>query len=188
MTTPPIKLIGLVGHKQSGKDTVWSIVSKLDASYLTRCKCFRYAFADALKMEVAEILGVNADNLNAKKNHPLVRHIYQWYGSDYKRAEDKNYWIKHLDFQITQFKQAAVPCINVFVTDVRFLNEAEYIKQSGGILWRIRRRVADEVWDPHPSEVEVDKIECDNFIHNDMSVLRLEKEVIDVMKQHQLLK
>ena len=185
--TPPIKLIGLVGHKQSGKDSVYGCISKFDASYLTKCKCLRFAFADKLKAEVAELLGTTVEKLEAQKSHPLVRHIFQWYGV-FKREQDINYWIKQLDIAIESYKKLTVQCVNVFVTDVRFRNEADYIKSNGGLLWRIRNQAADSVWDTHASEMEIEMIECDNFIHNDSSMLRLEMEVKDVMRQHQLLK
>jgi len=186
--SPVIRIVGLVGHKQCGKDTVWSIISKLSASYLTQCPCFRFAFADGVKSEVAAKLGTTKEWLNEHKNDPLIRHVLQWYGTDYKRYENENYWIEQLSNEINTFKRLSERCIILVITDVRFLNEAAFIKAQGGTLIRIRRKLSDDVCDPHISEQQVDEISCDNFIHNDSSMLRLEFEVKDVMKQLNLLK
>jgi len=183
-----IKLIGLVGHKQSGKDTCWSIICKLSACYLTKCPCYKFAFADGVKHEVAAKLGTTVDYIESHKNDPLVRHILQYYGTEIVREQNNNYWIDLLAQQIEKYKSLNGSCANVVVTDVRFLNEAAYIKSNGGLLFRIRRQVADQVLDLHQSEWEVDSIACDNFIDNNMSFLRLECEVKDVLKQHNLLK
>jgi len=186
---PPITIIGLVGHKQSGKDTVWSIISKFSASYLTTCPCFRFSFADGLKHEVAAQLDTTVEWIESHKSNPLVRHALQWYGTEFRRTENNNYWIEQLAKYITTFNNSTGhTCIILVVTDVRFPNEAAYIKQQGGLLFRIRRKVADDVEDKHESERHVDDIACDNFIHNDMSFLRLENEVKDVLRQHKLLK
>ena len=183
-----IKLIGLVGHKQSGKDTCWSIICKLSACYLTRCPCYRFAFADGVKREVATKLGTTVEHIETHKTDPLVRHVLQYYGTEIVREQNNNYWIDTLAQQVEKYKSFNGPCANVIVTDVRFLNEAKYIKDNGGLLFRIRRKLADDVLDFHQSEREIDSIACDNFIENNLSVLRLEKEVIDILKQHNLLK
>jgi len=185
---PPITIIGLVGHKQSGKDSVWNIISKLSASYLTTCPCFRFAFADGVKHEVAAQLDKSVEWIEENKNNPLVRHALQWYGTEFSRTENNNYWIEQLDKLIKSFKDSAHKCIILVITDVRFPNEAEYIKSNGGVLIRVRRQSADNQIDLHPSEFYVDAIPCDNFIHNDMSFLRLEMETRDVLKQLKLLK
>jgi len=181
---PPIKLIGLVGHKRSGKDTVWSIISKFDASYLTRCKCYRESFGDDMKREIAELFGTTIEHLNKIKGHPTARNCFQFHGTEYGRNQIRqSYWIDKLAERMEIFRKLSDHCINLVITDVRMLDEAAFVKEQGGLLWRIRRKVADDVWDPHRSEAELDSIECDNFIHNDASFLRLECEVKDVMTE-----
>lgn len=53
------------------------------------------------------------------------------------------------------------------VTDVRFPNEAEKIKESGGILVRIINvKQKDQEIMNHPSEKHIEDIECDYVIYN----------------------
>ena len=59
------------------------------------------------------------------------------------------------------------------MTDVRFVNEALYLKQIGGSLWRIYRPIAELAISSHSSESDIDRIEIDRIIVNDGSVGQL---------------
>jgi hypothetical protein len=128
-----------------------------------------YAFADALK----EYCRDNHDALAARyyrenQLHPM-RHplqwktdviygcttILQWYGTDVVRKTDPNHWVEVISQKIRDEN----PEIAV-ITDVRFPNEADWIRLSGGYLVEVIRKNADgsQYIDPsrpagHPSEV-----------------------------------
>jgi hypothetical protein len=57
---------------------------------------------------------------------------------------------------------------NVIFTDVRFLDEARFIKKAGGIILRVVRDLENK--DTHSSETETDKITADYTIYNNGSL------------------
>lgn len=139
------------------------------------------AFADALYREVNEWLKVSPEwafggeglvgevrvpdwvqpNPNPEKSAraPLGKHakLLQWWGTEYRRAQDSEYWTR-------QWKAAINPNANiVLTTDMRFLNEAEAVKSVGGFTVNVTRlnqdgtQFTDPTRDPqHVSEIQLD--------------------------------
>tara|TARA_B110000503_G_C7058257_1_gene375468 strand:- start:67 stop:591 length:525 start_codon:yes stop_codon:yes gene_type:complete len=143
-------IIGLIGKKQSGKDTVFQIAEQLGPVHVARM-----AFGDALKAEVARCLRVTVEEINTHK--ALYRPMLQWYGTEFRRRLDgEDYWINKLaPFQ---------PGMLNIVTDVRFPNEAGHIRFHGGILVRVVR--PDGPQDSHASETLLEEITPDYTLHN----------------------
>lgn len=161
-------LLGLTGLKQSGKDTVFKILEK----QLAPKKVVRVAFADALKKEVAKGCGVSLEFL--EKNKDNFRLILQGWGTDFRRKLlGEDYWLKIVAKQILALSDDVEL---VVVTDVRFHNEAELIKKSGGSIWRVVRNVSSPI-DQHSSEQELLSIYEDKTIFNHNSLVNLEHEV-----------
>jgi len=80
-----------------------------------------------------------------------AREIMQDYGAFY-RTIDNEFWVKNL-FRVIEDKEYT----NVIVTDVRYINEADYILNNGGYVIRVERENKDTVHnEQHPSEVELD--------------------------------
>lgn len=150
-------IIGLIGLKQVGKTTA--------ADHLVENQDFtKHNFKDAL---VAEIKQNFPDLLNeiylqdskewnngippTDKDHlfrtkpPLMRTLMQNYGTEVRRGDNPNYWIK-------QWRDK-MPSGDVVVDDVRFQNEADMVTTNGGILIRLERSDV-EAGDMHASEVE----------------------------------
>jgi hypothetical protein len=74
---------------------------------------------------------------NAEKSAraPLGKHakLLQWWGTEYRRAQDQDYWVK-------AWKRAINPAANIVLTpDMRFLNEAAAIKSVGGFTVNVIR-------------------------------------------------
>ena len=140
------RVIGITGKKGHGKDTLCNALQQIAGD-----KVDRVAFGDALKREVAELLGITVDDINADK--PRFRLMLQFYGTEWRRHQDPEYWIKRLRETI-----AGLPafCIAV-VTDVRFANEAALIEELGGFTVRVTawKRYPDDS-DNHSSETELD--------------------------------
>ena len=131
------KLIGISGFARSGKDTFYERCKQILASVDEESK--RYSFADALKNELDELLvkytGISAFTENNEEKQ-IVRPLLVTYGTDVRRKLNQDCWIEKItagvntDLQLNKY---------VFITDVRFLNEAKWIKHNGGILININR-------------------------------------------------
>lgn len=62
------------------------------------------------------------------------RTLLQWWGTEYRRAQDPNYWVQKTMEMIAQ----DAPDV-ALICDVRFPNEAEGIRAAGGYIVRVRR-------------------------------------------------
>ena len=131
------KIIGITGFARSGKDTFYKYSSEI----LDKADCNRYAFADALKKEcdsfLKENVGVSSftEDLQDKE---FIRPFLVTYGTHLRRKRDENCWVKKVERSI---KEEVVDSKNnfVFITDVRFENEAQWIKSLGGYIFQITR-------------------------------------------------
>ena len=137
-------LIGLTGRKQAGKDTVFERARHLMADVLP---VERASFADLLYESAAASLGVFVDDLRRWKNDPEVfvtvglancttyrrqslRQYLQRYGTEAHRSVfGDDFWVDNV-----RLDHAGKL---VFVTDVRFDNEAQAVRRAGGIVVRV---------------------------------------------------
>lgn len=132
------------------------------AQLVERAGFTRLAFADALKVEVAEHLGISLEELAARKAE--FRPLLQNWGVD-RREQNPNYWVERW-----AAARAAIPG-PVVNTDTRFPNEGFYALRSGALLVRlvvpdeirIKRLTArdgrfDPAWLEHPSEQHIDSL------------------------------
>tara|TARA_B100002019_G_scaffold86192_1_gene74687 strand:- start:6268 stop:6915 length:648 start_codon:yes stop_codon:yes gene_type:complete len=131
------KLIGVSGFARSGKDTFFER-SKLLLEKHGK-KAVRVAFADALKSECDELLS-KYTNLSAfteeDSEKEIVRPLLVTYGTQIRRKLNENCWIEKVQPQVIEYLKSDY---YVFVTDVRFKNEAKWINMNGGILVNISR-------------------------------------------------
>ena len=131
------KFIGVSGYARSGKDTFYE-----------RCKLIlekegykvcRFGFADALKQECDEFLskhtGISAFTENEEEKE-MIRPLLVTWGTHIRRKLDANCWIKKIQGDVVQKLREGY---YVFVTDVRFKNEAEWVKINSGMLVNITR-------------------------------------------------
>ena len=154
-----MKLIGITGYKQSGKDTLAREIMYRMAPRFS----VRHSFADALKREVADALGISVDEI--ERNKALFRPILQWWGTDWRRNMfGANYWINKWEERLLKLQELHRPAV-IIATDVRFENEAEAIRKHDGIIIRVVR--PGVVSDGHASETEMDKIAVNCTILND---------------------
>lgn len=148
-----MKIIGLSGFAQSGKDTVAALIAEhVQGSVKT------VAFADLIKVSAARALGVlrhpddvgvravrrwaddfklgqrvQITDTDGKVLHEVSgRSFLQRYGSEAHRdLFGPDFWLEQIDWQ--------PDCDVLIFTDCRFQNEAEAIRQRGGEVWRIVR-------------------------------------------------
>lgn len=126
-------LIGLAGYAGAGKDTA--------ARVLRRNHGFRrFAFADALKDTVYRTNGDVRKVVfefgweKAKRDYPFVREELVRVGVSKRETEGPYCWVNRVAGAMNDIKFDAV-CI----TDVRFPNEAAWIRENGGIVVRVER-------------------------------------------------
>ena len=169
-----VMLIGISGKKRSGKDTVGAMVVEwlnehgFDAAQV--------AFADQLKEEVAEATGVNRRMQEMDKER--WRPILQWWGVEFRRHYfGQDYWVrKMMEKLLVMDEDVAV------VTDVRFRDEADFIRASGGFVVRVERETG--LQDGHSSETDLDGYSgFQTTLSNDGTLDDLEEKVYRFMSQ-----
>lgn len=166
-------IIGITGRKQSGKDTVYQMLIRQLGTH----RCIRLAFADTLKSEVADLFGIDINELERRKALPGMRRFLQFWGTEIRRTDNDNYWIDVLKEKVSLLEPRWEI---VIVADVRFINEAECIKElspTRNCLLRIERNAYESCIDGHPSELEQQSITVDLTVHNTHGLTRLEQEV-----------
>lgn len=65
-----------------------------------------------------------------------VRRILQWWGTEFRRAQDPDYWTKAWERKLLELDLTDK---HVLVDDVRFVNELEVIRKNGGHFIRVVR-------------------------------------------------
>lgn len=130
------KLIGFAGMQGAGKDFMHSYFQK---TLLPGQTVKRVAFADGVRREVAEEVldAIGQDNITLglgtwkKPYTDGQRFLLQQWGTEFRRAQDPDYWVKYgLEYIKKNEHHADLWCI----TDVRFANEAEAIQAEGGVV------------------------------------------------------
>jgi hypothetical protein len=105
-------------------------------------------------------------------NAPLSpRQVLQWWGTEYRRKQDPEYWLKRASDAM--FASDAHGMVNV---SVRFDNEAQWVWSKGGINIKVIR---DTIQPPnnYVSELGVDKKYIDYRLRNDGTIDDLFQEV-----------
>jgi dephospho-CoA kinase len=169
-------VIGVVGQAGHGKDTVANII-------VDKFQFERIALADRLKQDLAEWFEGDEDftieRQNARDRHPKVRRLQQIYGTEIRRAQDKNYWLK--EFAFTALGRAAAGVRGVVVSDIRFPNEATILREKwNGLLLFVERSHQEANVDmSHASEAHVQDLRqlADYTFVNDGTLEDLEQRV-----------
>lgn len=181
-------IIGINGYAGSGKDTVGTILQQIDKDSHWEIK----KWAGKLK-QVAELLtGIPVEKFedqefkktnlgkqwNDRINNPMsVRDFLQKLGTEGLRdGLHTNTWVNALmaDYRCVPADRApnGWDCDNWIITDTRFPNEAQAIKDADGIIIRVTRPGIGPVND-HPSETGLNQWKFDYEIQNDSSLNEL---------------
>jgi hypothetical protein len=177
-----MKIIGLTGKAGVGKDTV--------ADYLVKNHGFRkYSLAGPLK-EMLKVIGVECDNRETKElPHPIFgvfpRRMAQTLGTEWMRncvAADG--WLRLADQFIADFRTFSADDKNapevqgIVFSDVRFENEAEFIRPRGTLVHVMRNTEAVAA---HSSEAGVEFKDCDRCLLNDKTIEVTFRRLEDIM-------
>lgn len=175
-------IYGLCGYARSGKDTIADILTlrkgvthyKGQEFREPNEKVFRRSFADALKRELKMFLEKASekkvdfsDEETKIKFRPL---LVAW--GEARRALSEDCWIDEM-FDTMNIRHDYV------VTDVRYLNEAQVIKKTGGKIIYVRRpncNAANETEEKSIKEI-IDAGLIDSVLDNNGSIEDLEHKV-----------
>ena len=102
------------------------------------------------------------------------RQIMQWWGTEYRRAQDPNYWVDA--FMTRLIKEQQQGNHRFVVTDVRNTNEAELLREMGASLWQITRPGFELQPGAHSSETTGAEFAPDFQLVNDHSITHLHKQ------------
>lgn len=179
--------IGLAGKSGSGKDLI--------ADYLGERYGYRkIAVADGIREEVKtfmssallmEMIKENIIPVNfqvvweaymasiwAKPTSPEMRVLLQWWGTEYRRSQDPDYWIKKLATRLDNDDL-------MVVSDVRTPDEMETIRKAGGEVWFVERPGVGSVGiSNHYTETALENAVFDVHIKNDSTIEAL-KQMVD---------
>lgn len=167
-----LPLIGIAGKARSGKDTL--------ANSLEVRGYYRYRFATPLKKFAALLLEKTPSQIEsmdyaepqAALGGKTLREFLQLLGTDFGRDMIwQDIWVHQMqrgyEYLLSRVEDFSV--VGVVVTDVRFENEAQWIRAQGGLLVHITRDDAGPV-NPHKSESGVSFAEGDIAVVNDGSL------------------
>lgn len=105
------------------------------------------------------------------------RQMMQWWGTEYRRREDPDYWVKSMKKKIDYHMQGGER--RFVVTDVRFANEAAFVRSIGGEIWQLARPVTEAAPEgQHVSAVTGDDFEPEVVIPNDRDIAALCSQVL----------
>jgi hypothetical protein len=198
-------LLGLAGQARSGKDTVASMVEDILKEEVPDLDVHRDAFANRLKVSAAHALGFKFDTIDEYrdwsdriKSNAVIqvvlpespyrpvegpvdiiqeisgREYLQFYGTEaHREVFDKDFWVWSL-------LEDPPECDLLIVTDVRFPNEAEAIREMGGEVWEVYRTETATV-PVHASEEPLPASLIDCEITNDGTLEELKEQVKELL-------
>lgn len=142
-------LIGITGQIGAGKSLAASMVPGAVTVH----------FADPIYDMVSALTGIAPEFLRDRrvKNEPIFwlgkspRQLLQTVGTDWGRQMiDPDIWVRNLEERLVRMERQGYD--RIVVPDVRFDNEAEFIRRRGGQVWQILRPANREPQSTHASE------------------------------------
>lgn len=183
-------LIGIIGRKRCGKDTM--------AEHLIRKGFRQETFAGPLKEVCRIMFGFNDEQLYGDRKEEeddywkiTPRHAFQYLGTDLVRMQfgkllpqvGDQFWLKCLERRVLNLRREYGDDTNIVVSDIRFQNELDLIHELGGTVVRVKRP-ATEVDDAHVSEAMIDSIVGeDHQILNTTTIEEYYRRVDDWFKE-----
>lgn len=162
-------LIAITGKKGAGKDTL--------AKAFVNQGFMNVKFADPLKgmmRTMYRYAGLSEVDIHRKLEGDLKevscpvlggntpRKAMQTLGTEWRHTVDHHLWTRIFRDRALDLMQCGEPLV---CTDLRFISEANLIKDLGGYILRVHRP-GPENTDGHVSEKEMDAIEVDKTIYN----------------------
>lgn len=142
-----MRVLGISGKMGSGKDAIYENI--------LRPRGWRHwSFAHTMKA-MGMGYGYTLEELTVTKP-PHVRKWLQEYGTEQHRdAVHEDFWLRVTDYWLGQLSVLGVE--RVAFTDVRFPNEAHWVRDHGGMLVRVEGWGGNGPGSAHPSETALDR-------------------------------
>jgi dephospho-CoA kinase len=165
--------IFVAGFARSGKDTVANIL--VEEFKNNGVKAEKFAFADSLKDEICDCLGITREQLDIFKNENKEgRRLLQSYGQTKKYFNGNYYWINKLLNRVVE-----ADCEYVIISDFRFLYESNFISDFD-LVADFVKVVRDSVQvDDHISETGLNNVAFPNTVNNNNGSLEELKEQVN---------
>lgn len=192
-------VLGIAGRAGAGKDTCADVLCE-------NYQFFRMAFADPVRAEITDAFGIDpglfllpskevktdalaigrcndsafialmakvGENISAPRS---PREIMRWWGTEYRRRQNPAYWLERAAETINDATRRGFR--RIAITDVRFQNEADFVRLYNGEIWLITRTETDLITANHQSEREISSIHPDTIISNNKSMSRYAFEIM----------
>lgn len=186
-----MKIIAFTGKKGSGKTTASNFVRRNYTQ--TNTLNFKTALIAEMCRNFDKTLRVISDDMTSiegewgdgsewtverlfQEKPPIMRALMQNYGTEVRRGDDENHWVKKWKNSVLKSN------FNVVCDDVRFENEFLAVKDLGGTVVRIIRLNQQNTPDSHSSELEMDSLIPDHTITvKDGDIDSLEHELQNIL-------
>lgn len=174
-----IKLIGVAGRAGVGKDTAGNMLANMIDGVT-------YAFAKPMKEAMKQVFGWNDEHVNGSLKEVIDPHYgvsprkaMQTFGTEWGRNTiNEDLWLLRADMEL---QDAIVNGYPLIITDVRFPNEAQWIRDNGGTVIHLRRDDAAATV-AHASEQGLTPIEGDYSYDNSGSIRDLNVAMAKVIE------
>jgi hypothetical protein len=167
-------LIGLTGRAHSGKDTAACMIEAICLTAGINQQTF--AFATSMRAAL-RALGVPPDYI---KQPELKNKLIPELGASYRQLMQElgdmgrkvlpDFWVRFVARSISNLPDGVGLIV---ITDVRYPNEAEWIRANGGVIVQLNRKAAPEVRS-HSSEQHFAELQAEYVIDNNGTLAELE--------------
>ncbi len=176
---PKLPIIGIAGHARAGKDTVAYFIQE-------EYRAITYAFAEPLKA-MLRVIGLDDQDLTGWRKdennydfHTTPRHMMQTLGTEWGRDSiNEDIWVIVAAKRIQRLCHAQ-PDATIIITDVRFENEADFVRRHGFLI-HVERPIQRIDGSTHRSEnpIRINEAE-DSVIVNDGDLEQLREEALRI--------
>ncbi len=177
-------LIGIMGRKYSGKDTIADYIS-------SKYSYQKIAFAEPLKKGCQIMFQFTDKQLEEDKEvideywGVTPRKVFQYIGTDVIRNGMENlipgigndFWINSCMRKYYNLRDSGIKTV---ISDVRFPNELERIHKEGGIVIKVTRSSLENS-DTHASEIQIDEMVEDYLVTNDSDLDSLYEKIDSIL-------
>lgn len=173
---PTLPIIGIAGPARAGKNTVADFIKE-------HYQCMTYAFAEPIKGMLSS-LGLTPYELHggwkdevSQDFQATPRHMMQTLGTEWGRDTiNENIWVIAAERRLNLLNRGR-QCATILITDVRFPNEADFVREHGFLI-HVERPVKRIQGSDHRSERRLSIQNSDFVIINDGSLEHLHAEAL----------